>query len=263
LLRLRRCFFWVLFCFLGLNLPIAQAKDFTVGIEDIDYYPHYDFTGAVPRGYFFELMQLFSKKSGHHFKFQKLPVKRLYLAAKDEVDLVYPDNPRWQQYLYASYPKTFSDPVIHTLGSTMVRPENRGLPVAKVKNLAVIHGFTPTRWLELKKIYSFNVFDVQDVPAALGLLLKSRVDAAVVEYNVAQAYLTTQQKSGELVFGEQLPFTEVPFLLSTVDHSELIDEFNQFLQSEQVAIQALKQQFNLIEHKAELAVISIPRATPE
>ena len=252
----------VIFAILGLSLPSAYAKEFVVGIEDINYYPHYDFTGEQPRGYFFELMQLFSKKSGHHFKFQKLPVKRLYLSAKDEVDLVYPDNPRWQQYLYASYPKTYSEPVIHTLGSTMVRPENRHIPVGRVKYLAIIHGFAPSRWLELKKIYSFKIVDVQDVPAALGLVLKKRADAAVVEYNVAQAYLAGHQKAGELVAGEQLPFTDVPFLLSTVHQPELIAEFNLFLEREQLAIQALKDKFALVEDKPDFSEITIPIAAP-
>ncbi len=252
----------VILAILGLSLPSTYAKEYVVGIEDINYYPHYDFTGEQPRGYFFELMQLFSQKSGHQFKFQKLPVKRLYVAAKGEVDLVYPDNPRWQQYLYASYPKTFSEPVIHTLGSTMVRPENRHIPVARVKYLAVIHGFAPSKWLELKKIYSFNIVDVQDVPAALGLVLKKRADAAVVGYNVAQAYLAAHQQTAELVAGEQLPFTDVPFLLSTVNHPELIAEFNQFLNSEHAAIQALKDKFALVEEKPDFLEISIPIAAP-
>lgn len=248
----------IIFSTLVLSLPVVQSKEYTVGIEDINYYPHYDFSGAEPRGYFFELMQLFSKSSGHQFKFQKLPVKRLYLAAKDEVDLVYPDNPLWQQYLYASYPKTFSEPVIYTLGSTMVRPEHRNLSVASVRNLAVIHGFTPTRWLELKKLHNFKVVDVQDAYSALGLLTKQRVDAAVVEYNVAQAYLTEFKLPAALVIGEQLPFPEVPFLLSTVNHSELIAEFNQFLKTERVAIQALKDRFKLIEHKTSLQELKAP-----
>lgn len=247
---------------MGLSISSLHAKEIVVGIEDINYYPHYDFSGAQPRGYFFELMRLFSQKSGHDLRFQKLPVKRLYLAAKDEVDLVYPDNPRWQQYLYKSYPKTYSDPVIHTLGSTMVRPENRQLSVARVNSLAIIHGFAPSRWLELKKIYSFKIVEAQDVPAALGLLLKNRVDAAVVEYNVAQAYLAEHQKRGALVAGEQLPFTDVPFLLSTVNHPELIAEFNQFLKTERVAIQALKDKFALVEQKPAFATITIPTAAP-
>lgn len=230
----------------------AAAKEYVVGIENIDYYPHYDFASAEPRGYFYELMTLFSKHSGHTFKYRNMPIKRLYVAANDGLDLIYPDNPRWQPYLPVAYTKTYSEPVIYSLGSTMVLPELRHISVARVKNLAVIHGFTPSRWLELKTAHTFRIVDVPDASSALGLLLKKRVDAAVVEYNVAQYYLKQHNKSGGLVFAEELPFTEMPFLLSSVTHPELIAEFNQFLITEKQAIKALKQKFQLIEHKSEL-----------
>ena len=235
----------------------AKQTTYVIGIEDINYYPHYDFTGDQPRGYFYDLMQLFSQKSGYQFRFQKLPVKRLYLAAKDDVDFVYPDNPKWQPYLHATFEKIYSEPLIYTLGSTMVRSAHRELAVANVKSLAIIHGFTPFRWLELKKLYNFRIVDVPDVDSALGLLLKDRVDAAVIEYNVANAFLKAQQRTGELVFGENLPFTEVPFLLSTIKHQSVISEFNQFMRSEKSTIRQLKTRYGLIEHKTELGQIPL------
>ncbi len=251
-MRLLLCSLLIINAFL--RMPSAYSKEYIVGIEDINYYPHYDFSSDEPRGYFFELMNLFTQVSGHQFRFQKLPVKRLYVAAKDQVDLVYPDNPRWQQYLPALYPKTYSEAVIHTLGSTMVRPEQQYLALENVKTVAVIHGFTPTRWLELKKSHKFKIVEVQDVPAALGLLGKKRVDAAVVEYNVASSFLDAQAMTDSLVIAELLPFTDVPFLLSTVKHPELIAEFNAFLKSEKKAIQALKRKFALIEQKPKSVV---------
>ncbi len=253
-MKIRPAIICLLLWFSIVGFPLqAKQPTYVIGIEDINYYPHYDFTAAQPRGYFYDLMQLFSQKSGYQFRFQKLPVKRLYLSAKDDVDFVYPDNPKWQPYLHATFDKTYSDPLIYTLGSTMVRRDNRNLAVANVKSLAIIHGFTPFRWLELKKLYNFRIMDVPDVDSALGLLLKDRVDAAVIEYNVANAFLTAQQKSGELVFGENLPFTEVPFLLSTLKHQAVIAEFNQFMRTEKTAIRQLKAKYKLIEHKAELA----------
>lgn len=38
-----------------------QAKTYMIGVEQLDYYPHYDFKSAQPKGYFFDLIQLYSQ----------------------------------------------------------------------------------------------------------------------------------------------------------------------------------------------------------
>ncbi len=233
-------------------LVAAEPRTIVVGIEQIDYYPHYDFSAGQQRGYFYDLMQLFGKKNGVQIRFTALPVKRLYQEANNNIDVVYPDNPNWQQYMVAEYSKTFSDPVIYTLGSTMVLPENRQMPLEKFRSLAVIHGFAPHRWLELQPRYKFRIVDVADSASALGLVLKGRVHGASIELNVANEYLRRQGQSGALVAAEQLPFTELPFLLSSVNKPELIIEFNRFLQTHPLEIQQLKQKYQLLEHRSQL-----------
>jgi len=224
-----------------------EPRQVVVGIEQIDYYPHYDFSAGQQRGYFYDVMQLFGKTSGYRIRFAALPVKRLYQEANDSVDLVYPDNPSWQQYLIADYQKTFSDPLIYTLGSTMVLPQNRQMLLENFRSLAVIHGFAPHRWLELQPRYKFRIVDVADSASALGLVLKSRVDGASIELNVANEYLRRQGQPGALVAAEHLPFTELPFLLSSVHKPQLIIEFNRFLQLHRKEIMQLKQKYQLLE----------------
>ncbi len=259
---LRSCFGGLWLCGGLLVSATAQAEaqqegssavpEVVVGMEQIDYYPHYDFSAGRQRGYFFDLMQLFGHKAGYRIVFRALPVKRLYQEAAEGVDLVYPDNPLWQQYLVADYPKVFSDPVVFTLGSTMVLPQHRQISLHRFRSLAVIHGFVPHRWLELREQHNFRIIDVPDAASALGLVLKGRVQGAVVELNVAHDYLQRLGQPGALVAAEQLPFTEVPFLLSTVRKPELITRFNLFLRQHAGEIAALKRSYGLIEHKSEL-----------
>ena len=238
---------WGVLLSLGLFCSALHAADYLIGIEQINYYPHYDFSKGQKRGYIVDLIQLFSDKSGHRFKFVPLPVKRLYQAA--EVDFIYPDNPLWRQYQEPGVQKYFSEPVIFTLGSTLVRPQQQYISLQQFRSLAVIHGFVPTKWLELQPQYHYRLVDVPDVSSALGMVLKNRLDGASVELNVAQHYLRSRQQQDQLVIAEHLPFTQLPFLLSSVKHPALVAEFNQFLLQHATQVQSLKQKYQLQEQR--------------
>lgn len=231
-----------------------HAKSYIIGIEQLDYYPHYDFKSAQPRGYFFDLIGLYSQWSGDEFSFKPLPVKRLYKDSAELTDFVYPDNRAWQPHLDVdqNLTKHYSAPVIYTLGTTMVLPEKRLMQMAEFKVLANIHGFSPTLWFELKKDHKFKILDVPDAEFALRMALRGRVDAANVEYNVAQYHLKQMQAEQALVMAEHLPFTNLAFHLSSQKHPEQILRFNQFLIEQQDQIQKLKERYGLVEYKEQL-----------
>ncbi len=86
----------------------AKAKVYAVGVENIDYSPHYNFTSKVKSGYIYDLLNLFSSKSHHTFKYVPLPIKRLRKSLRDNngVDLMYPDNPLWEDHWSKSDMKT-------------------------------------------------------------------------------------------------------------------------------------------------------------
>lgn len=227
------------------KVQAAASTSIRVGIEQINFYPHYDFSRTPARGYFYELMQLFAKESGFELEFVPLPVKRLYQEAADSVDVVYPDHPRWQKYLVVNLPKYYSNPVEMNLGTTLVLPEKRDITLAQFRTLAIIHGFTPTRWIELQGQHRYKFVEVADVDSALGLVLKGRVDGANVEYHVAQDFMAKHQLQGQLVVGSQLPYTEFPFLLSSYNRPDVIKAFNQFLQTHAAQVAQLQRKYQL------------------
>ena len=254
---------WCLLWMLCSYTTLSQAASYVIGIEEIDYYPHYDFSRGQERGYFVDLIRLFSSHSGHKFKFEPLPVKRLYHSATSGIDLIYPDNPKWLQYIEAGVPKHYSLPVIYTLGSTLVRPEHQHIQLTQFRTLANIHGFVPTKWLALQNQYQYRIVDVPDVASALGLVLKGRLDGASIEYNVAQHYLRSIKQQEQLVIGELLPFTQLPFLMSSVKHPQLLSEFNLFLQEKAAEVAALKRRYQLIEQRPTPVAQQLPQAPPE
>lgn len=248
----------LLFSCLSFFWGSVQAKTYVIGIEQLDYYPHYDFKSAQPRGYFVDLIQLYSVWSGDEFVFKALPVKRLYKDSAELTDFVYPDNLRWQPHLDIDQElvKYYSAPVIYTLGGTMVLPQKQQMSLSDFKVLANIHGFSPTRWLELKKQHKFKILDVPDAESALRMTLRGRVDGANVEYNVAQYHLAQMKSAKALVMAEHLPFTNLAFHLSSQKHPEQILRFNQFLIEQQDQIQQLKRRYALVEYREQLPKLS-------
>ena len=85
--------------------------------------------------------------------------------------------------------------------------------------------------------------------SALGLVLKGRLDGANIEFNVAQHYLRSIAAQDQLVIAEQLPFTQLPFLLSTVKHPAVLKQFDQFLIENAEQVAALKRKYQLQEQR--------------
>lgn len=236
----------VMLCLLLAPATLAQ-KQFTVGTEDLNFYPHYDFTAADSGGFANEVLRLFATTHGYQFSFQPLPVKRLYHELDNLVDFIYPDNPNWAKYQSSQASRLFSDPVIYNLGSTMVLPENQHIHLTQFRTLAVIHGFTPTAWLSLRDQYRFKLYEVPNAVSAINLVLRGQLDGADVEYNVAQHILRGQQQEGALVVAQYLPVTRVSFHLSTTRHPQVLQQFNRFLLSHQDQIDALKLKYQLTD----------------
>lgn len=237
---------WVTLWFYLIPAAMAQTQ-FTVGTEDINFYPHYDFTAAGTTGFANEVLQLFAAQQGYQFSFQPLPVKRLYHELDNLVDFIYPDNPNWAKFQSSQASRLFSEPVIYNLGTTLVLPVNKDISLAKFRTLAVIHGFTPTAWLNLRGKHRFKLYEVPNAVSAVNLVLRGQLDGADVEYNVAQKILRDQQQEGALVVAQQLPMTRVSFHLSTVRHPQVLQQFNRFLLSHQDQIDALKQKYQLTD----------------
>lgn len=237
--------FWLLPC-----ASVNAERHFIVGTEDINFYPHYNFTHPDSTGFANDVLALFAKEYGYRFSFQPLPVKRLYHELDNLVDFIYPDNPNWTSLQRVDGHRLFSAPVIFNLGTTMVQPQNQQISLPEFRTLAVIHGFTPTAWLKLRNEYRFKLYEVPNAVSAINLVLKGQLDGADVEYNVAQHILRNQQQEGALVAATQLPRTRVSFHLSTVRHPEVLQQFNRFLLSHQADIASLKQKYQLIDELA-------------
>jgi hypothetical protein len=215
----------------------------TICVEDFDYYPHYDFQNPPGRGYAAELFELFRITSGIDIRIVPLPVKRLQNTPY--CDLIYPDNPQWHLARGSDKNLTFSEQVTGIIGATVVRTGQANLTLSKLKTIAIVRGFTPDHLLTVQPEYKFKLIETKDAAAALMMLLKNRVDAADVEWHVAEYQLAVAGFAGAVKIGQQLPISTVGFHLSSKHNPELIREFNLFLLEHAEKVTMLKSKFNL------------------
>ncbi|CAA0299884.1 conserved exported hypothetical protein [Alteromonas alvinellae] len=125
----------------------TYADKYIVGAQGLAYFPHYDFSSPVDKGVAWSILEAFSEASGHEFIYLSLPIRRLQLElVKGNVDFVYPDNRGWYNSITTSSDKYFSLPLTNAVTGTIVKRENVGKGIEKIKHLAMPLGFTPVNW---------------------------------------------------------------------------------------------------------------------
>lgn len=223
-----------------------RAETFVIGAQNIEYYPHYDFASEVDKGYAWALLEAFSKASGHKFVYLDMPIRRLQLELlKGNVDFVYPDNPTWYNQIVPANKKVFSVPLTRALGGTIVKVSHLGRGIDTVKRLAMPLGFTPVKWQDRIDTGKTVLTTVTDTISALKLLHHERVDAANLEYHVAQYLASTLPNLEPITLDPSLPYTDVAFSLATIEHGNMIAQLDQFVQQNQMLIASLKSRYGV------------------
>jgi hypothetical protein len=234
------------FCFW--QAPVFAEK-YIVASQHFNYYPHYNFLSETDKGFIWAVLEEFSKFSGHQFTYQPLPVLRLQRELeKGSIDLVYPDNPLFNNAHSFAKGKYYSDTITRTLGGTMVKASRWGENISTIKRLSIPLGFTPQlEWASLIDKNKVKLIPVVTPLAELQLLALDRVDAAEVDYFVSHYQLQNNPEFKHLKFDPALPKSVVEFKLSTIKQAWLIDEINDFMRSEPQVINRLKLQYGISE----------------
>ncbi len=74
----------IIFCFA--NLGLAQTKVYVVGVENIDYFPHFTYENGKFEGHGRAILDAFAKSQGYTFVYKAFPIKRLYKTFLDQMD---------------------------------------------------------------------------------------------------------------------------------------------------------------------------------
>jgi len=229
---------------LSLTRP-AMAEHFVVGVEAIDYMPHYGVTDKGDyQGFARALFDAYAADRGHQFEYRPLPVNRLFHELVDgKVDFKYPDNAFWQTEIKTGKTVVYSDPVVDYIDGVMVLPENKGKSVESIRTLGTVRGFTAFDWLDRLKAGTVTLEENPNFSGLMFQTLTKRVDGAYANVAVAISTLDGMKKSGALAYDSGLPHTKGSYKLSTTTHPEIIADFNAWMKSKPELIAKLKAQW--------------------
>lgn len=231
-------------------MPCDPSKRYVIGVEQIDYSPHYNFVTETTQNFFAEFVVWLNQKSACQFIIKALPIKRLqaeYLNT-NKIDFIYPDNPNWHNgnSETVSMKREYSAPLITALGGTMVKLSHQHITLETFKKLAFPRGFTPVAWFPFVDKHHISFTETSNALSALMMVSTGRVDGADIEYNVAK-YLINKHELETLVLANQLPFTPTKFHLSTIREPELLGHISSLITQHTSDLNAIKTSLNIIE----------------
>ncbi|MBF0442572.1 MAG: transporter substrate-binding domain-containing protein [Oligoflexales bacterium] len=239
--------FFILMAFcLICGSAFSKNKTFTIGVEDIDYYPHYKSEKGVYSGYAEEVLTKFAKSRGYDFKYVPLPVTRLFrnFLTTQEVDFKYPDNPYWSAEMRKSK-VYYSKSVVDYKEGVAVLPKNQGKGLTSLKKMGIVHGFTAFEYLDKIKAGEIKVEENDSFSGLLQQAVRERIDGAYSEVGVLNYFNKEVFKKPVLVFDDSLPHLQSSFFLSSIKYPEVIEEMNKFLVEEKKFVEEMKRKYSL------------------
>ncbi|MBF0099650.1 MAG: transporter substrate-binding domain-containing protein [Desulfobacterales bacterium] len=229
------------------TICFSETKQLTIGVEELEYYPHYTSNGGVYKGYAREFFDEFAKSKGYTIQFKSLPVKRLYKEfLNGDIDFKYPDSPYWQQDLKKEKSIQYSNAVADYIDGVMVLPENKGNGLDKLNNLGTMMGFTAWDYLDLINSQKIKLSENNTFTGLLQQVIIKRIDGAYVNVAVANYQINeVLKKPGILVFNANLPHTKGAYFCSTIKHPEIIKEMNTFLSERKTLVDELQKKYQV------------------
>ena len=235
---------WLAAVLLG-STAWADGKTFTVGVETLDYLPHYSMQGGEYKGFAADVLREFGREKGYSIQFKPFPVARLIsVFVAGEVDFKYPDNANWAGDAKKGATIVYSDAVSEITDGAMVLPNMKGKTV--LKTLGAPRGFTPWSYIGDINAGKIKVQELDSVDAVIKSVQSKRVDAGYANVDVAMYYMKNVMKTPDvLVFDEALPFDRFTVHLSTIKQVAVLEEFNQFLKDKKAVIDSLRAKHGL------------------
>ncbi|MFP6847689.1 MAG: transporter substrate-binding domain-containing protein [Pseudomonas sp.] len=231
----------LLICLLLGLAPLAGAETFTVGVELQPYMPYSSVVEGHYVGYGRDLLDAFAAQQGHVFVYQPLPVRRLlndFLNGR--LDFKYPDNPRWNADKKQAYKVYFSQAAAPAIDGVLVKPQFLGQGKERLRRLGTQRGFTPWPYLDDIKAGKILLIQANQIDSLLAMALNDRVDGVYLNPQVVQHQLYNSTKTESLVFDPSLAHQDDYYFLSTLNHPEVIEQFDAFLINQAELVQTLK-----------------------
>ena len=239
------CIYSYVFCLCLGNA--TQADTFVIGVEDISYYPYFDFP-SDNNSFAKVLFDQFAKDNAHQVRYLPLPIKQFPKWLYEEnIDFKFPDNARWQEDRNKHQLKIhFSDEIVAMTAGTLVVAKNKHKKEEFFKHIGTMTGFYPTLWM--KQIEQGKVIIYEDSSSKILVkhLVNGLVDGLDIDLAVANDGLKKLHMQEKLVINEHLTKQIYSYHMSTVKYPEIIKQFNQWLVKRHKYIETLKAEFGIL-----------------
>ena len=208
----------------------TAAPKYTVGVEDVAYYPFHDFYRIKNKGILFDVLNAFAKQQDIEFEYVMLPVQRFDMwYEENNIDFRIPDNPLWSSDNNKKL--VYSDTLISVCQMTVVLDKNAQLPMSEFSSVGTITGFTPSqkwkRQLSRKQVEMTYQNSVMSLTKMLLSGMETGVDLDIESIRHQLAVLG--ESKDKVAIAKNVPVSALGMRLSTQKHRELIMKFNTFL----------------------------------
>lgn len=246
-LRFRFFCFAALVAWHTLITPVwADTKTFVIGVEDVkNFLPYSEYSENAYHGLNRDILDAFAKQKGYTFNYQIVPIKRKFaLFVDSKLDFIFPDNPNWMSEQKKSITVHYAPTLEFTTG-VLVRNQFMGAGVSHLKVLGVPLGFVPYPFQQLMSAGAMRIEESTEYDSLYQKLILGRVDGAYMDVRVAKYYWSKIKKSNDppIEYDPDLPHASDYFCLSSINHPEIIKEFQQFLDANKALIDSLKAKY--------------------
>lgn len=228
------------------NNGFAERK-FTIGVEELKFYPVSDVKENRYCGYFREFLDLFAQSRGYKFEYKPRPIKRLLNEfSNQKLDFKMPDNPNWSSSLKKGQKIIYSGSILDYIDGIFVLPNNKG-DKSKLRIVGTILGFTPKALFPYIRSGSILIYENSNYEGLIRQAILKRVDGIYVPVIMTRYYLANVlKKPNILIFDNERPYTKGSYRLSTIKHPKIINEIDLFIERNREKINLLKEKYKVI-----------------
>ena len=225
----------------------AQVRRiYTVGVEDYEnFLPYSEWKNGVYQGLGHDMLQAFATSRGFEFRYVVLPLKRRdAMFVRGELDFIFPDNPNWVTTLKGSLRIAYA-PMMEFTDGVLVRPQDLGKGVSRIKVLGIPNGFTPYPYQQLINSGQMRIEESVQYDRLYEKLQRGRVDGAYLNTRIAEYYFAhVVREGGEApVFDPDLPHASGHWYLSSFKHPAEVVAMREFIRDNPAQINEMKQRW--------------------
>jgi hypothetical protein len=209
---------------------IRQPLIFTVGVENTNKLPLY---GINEKGEFVglyrKILDKFAKDNNIRFIYKPYKINELFNNLFNaNIDFKFPDNPTWRAADKKPYNLTYSCPVYFYLETLFVRPIDANKTIDQFHSIGLVGDvalWSIHHYIEANRV----VIKRNQCKKLIKQLFASEVEGILCNYFVMKNALEELGLEGKLVPNFKLPNTDDYYYLSTINHPDIIHNFNNWL----------------------------------